>query len=182
MREPAARASKERQPSQKSHNLARQCAALAVHSQKTHITPGRAPAHPRPQRDIGFLTMTDKAIALENLHLSLGRGPARLHILKGIDLEIARGEAVGIVGPSGSGKSTLLMIMAGLERPDSRHASSSTGPISAGSTRTLSPASAAAHIGIVFQIFPPRADHDGARERRLAAGARRRRRTPSTAR
>ena len=62
--------------------------------------------------------MTDKAIALENLHLSLGRGPARVHILKGISLSIARGEAVGLVGPSGSGKSTLLMTMAGLERPD----------------------------------------------------------------
>jgi putative ABC transport system ATP-binding protein len=63
--------------------------------------------------------MTDKAIALENLHLSLGRGPARVHILKGISLSIGRGEAVGLVGPSGSGKSTLLMVMAGLERPDS---------------------------------------------------------------
>jgi putative ABC transport system ATP-binding protein len=63
--------------------------------------------------------MTDKAIALENLDLSLGRGAARVHILKGISLTIARGEAVGLVGPSGSGKSTLLMTMAGLERPDS---------------------------------------------------------------
>jgi len=62
--------------------------------------------------------MTDKAIALENIDLSLGRGPARVHILKGISLEIGRGEAVGLVGPSGSGKSTLLMTMAGLERPD----------------------------------------------------------------
>ena len=63
--------------------------------------------------------MTDKAIALENLDLSLGRGAARVHILKGISLTIARGEAVGLVGPSGSGKSTLLMTIAGLERPDS---------------------------------------------------------------
>jgi putative ABC transport system ATP-binding protein len=61
----------------------------------------------------------DKAIALENLDLSLGRGAARVHILKGISLAIGRGEAVGLVGPSGSGKSTLLMTMAGLERPDS---------------------------------------------------------------
>jgi putative ABC transport system ATP-binding protein len=58
-------------------------------------------------------------IALAGVNLSLGRGAARVHILKDIDLPIGRGEAVGLVGPSGSGKSTLLMVMAGLERPDS---------------------------------------------------------------
>src|SRR6478609_6160371 len=63
--------------------------------------------------------MQDKAIALHDVDLSLGRGAARVHILKGISLDIARGEAVGLVGPSGSGKSTLLMTMAGLEQPDS---------------------------------------------------------------
>ena len=63
--------------------------------------------------------MTDKAIALENVDLSLGRGPARVHILKRLSLEVGRGEAIGLVGPSGSGKSTLLMTVAGLERPDS---------------------------------------------------------------
>jgi putative ABC transport system ATP-binding protein len=63
--------------------------------------------------------MQDKAIALQDVDLSLGRGAARVHILKGVSLEIGRGEAVGLVGPSGSGKSTLLMTMAGLERPDS---------------------------------------------------------------
>jgi putative ABC transport system ATP-binding protein len=63
--------------------------------------------------------MTAPAIALKNVDLSLGRGAARVHILKGISIDIAKGEAVGLVGPSGSGKSTLLMTMAGLERPDS---------------------------------------------------------------
>ena len=63
--------------------------------------------------------MTDKAIALENVDLSLGRGAARVHILKRLSLDVGRGEAIGLVGPSGSGKSTLLMTMAGLERPDS---------------------------------------------------------------
>ena len=58
------------------------------------------------------------AVALAGVNLSLGSGAARVHILKGITLAIARGEAVGLVGPSGSGKSTLLMVIAGLERPD----------------------------------------------------------------
>ncbi len=62
--------------------------------------------------------MTDPAVEMREVDLSLGRGAARVHILRGISLTIGRGESVGIVGPSGSGKSTLLMTMAGLERPD----------------------------------------------------------------
>jgi putative ABC transport system ATP-binding protein len=58
------------------------------------------------------------AVTLFGVNLSLGRGAARVHILKDIALDIGRGEAIGLVGPSGSGKSTLLMVMAGLERPD----------------------------------------------------------------
>jgi len=59
------------------------------------------------------------AIELRDVHLSLGRAAARVHILKGIGLSVNAGEAIGLVGPSGSGKSSLLMIVAGLERPDS---------------------------------------------------------------
>lgn len=66
----------------------------------------KAPSQPEP------------AIALAGVNLSLGQGAARVHILKGIDLNIGRGEAIGLIGPSGSGKSTLLMVMAGLERAD----------------------------------------------------------------
>jgi len=69
--------------------------------------------------DTSGLQRAPPAIALAGVNLSLGRGAARVHILKDIELNIGRGEAVGMVGPSGSGKSTLLMVMAGLERPDS---------------------------------------------------------------
>src|SRR3984893_12187706 len=62
--------------------------------------------------------MEEPAVVLENVHLSLGRGAARVHVLKGISLNIGRGETAALIGPSGSGKSTLLMVMAGLEQPD----------------------------------------------------------------
>jgi len=96
--------------------------------------------------------MTDKAIALENLDLSLGRGAARVHILKGISLTIARGEAVGLVGPSGSGKSTLLMTIAGLERPDSGRVVVDGTDLSALDEDGLA-RFRGRRIGIVFQSF-----------------------------
>jgi len=92
------------------------------------------------------------AIALAGINLSLGQGAARVHILKDIDLNIGRGEAIGLVGPSGSGKSTLLMAMAGLERPD-------TGSIAvAGEYLNKLDEDALArfrgrNVGIVFQSF-----------------------------
>jgi putative ABC transport system ATP-binding protein len=64
------------------------------------------------------LPFAGDAVALSGVNLSLGRGAARVHILRDIDLNIGRGQAVGLLGPSGSGKSTLLMVMTGLERAD----------------------------------------------------------------
>lgn len=57
-------------------------------------------------------------ISLSQVHLTLGEGASRVHVLNGIDLEIASGESVAVLGPSGSGKSTLLMVIAGLEQTD----------------------------------------------------------------
>ncbi|RLD77775.1 MAG: macrolide ABC transporter ATP-binding protein, partial [Bacteroidetes bacterium] len=57
-------------------------------------------------------------IRFENLHKSYTTGLNKLHVLKGIDLNIAEGELVSIMGSSGSGKSTLLNIVGILDNYD----------------------------------------------------------------
>jgi len=92
------------------------------------------------------------AVELRDVDLSLGRGAARVHILRKVGLTIGRGEAVGLVGASGSGKSTLLMTMAGLERPDSG-AIFIDGVAIHGMSEDALARFRGARIGIVFQSF-----------------------------
>lgn len=58
-------------------------------------------------------------IHLQGIHKSYGIGGTRLHVLKGIDLQIGAGELVSIMGASGSGKSTLLNVLGLLDTYDS---------------------------------------------------------------
>jgi len=91
-------------------------------------------------------------IQLTGIHLTLNSLAGPVNILRGIDLEIGSGEAIGLVGPSGSGKSTLMSIMAGLERP-----SSGTVQIDGSDVTHMSEDQLAlfrrGRIGIVFQAF-----------------------------
>jgi putative ABC transport system ATP-binding protein len=55
-------------------------------------------------------------VQVHNLQLSVPAAAGPVNILRGVDLDLIEGEAVGLVGPSGSGKTSLLMVLAGLER------------------------------------------------------------------
>ena len=55
-------------------------------------------------------------VRLRGLHLTVPSTAGPVNILRDLDLDLAPGEAVGLVGPSGSGKTSLLMVLAGLER------------------------------------------------------------------
>jgi putative ABC transport system ATP-binding protein len=60
--------------------------------------------------------MTDPILSLRDARLTLAGNAGPVEILKGITLDVSRGETLGLVGPSGSGKSSLLMLMGGLEK------------------------------------------------------------------
>jgi putative ABC transport system ATP-binding protein len=96
--------------------------------------------------------MPQPAVSLQNVHLTLASRAGPVDILRGVDLEVRPGEALGIVGPSGSGKTTLLMVIAGLEHV-------SGGAIAVAGTRLNGQSEDELarfrrdNVGIVFQSF-----------------------------
>jgi putative ABC transport system ATP-binding protein len=73
-------------------------------------------------------------------------------VLEGIDLEIAEGEFVALMGPSGSGKSTLLNLIAGIDRASSGRVEVAGSELSALSEQSLA-AFRSRHIGFIFQLY-----------------------------
>lgn len=65
--------------------------------------------------------------ALVGVTKTYGEGPAPVHALTDVDLQLTAGELVVVLGPSGSGKTTLLNLLGGIERP-------TTGRVSLGGT------------------------------------------------
>jgi putative ABC transport system ATP-binding protein len=91
-------------------------------------------------------------IELQGIGLTLPSQAGDVEILRGIDLTVARGERVGIVGPSGSGKSSLLMVIGGLERATTgaaRVLGQDLGALDEDALARLR----RDHMGVVFQSF-----------------------------
>ena len=91
-------------------------------------------------------------VSVRNLGKAYQRGPEKVEVLNGLDLEIAEGDFVALMGPSGSGKSTLLNLIGGLDTPTS-------GEIEVAGERIdrMGPAQLASwrsrHVGYVFQFY-----------------------------
>lgn len=97
-------------------------------------------------------TASEPLIQIKNVSLTLSSLAGPVDILRGVSLDVAPGQTVGLVGPSGSGKSTLLMVLAGLERP-----TGGSVHISGADLGTMDEDDLAVfrrgNIGIVFQSF-----------------------------
>ena len=91
-------------------------------------------------------------IRVDDLHLTLPSAAGPVNILRGVDLRIARGEAVGLVGPSGSGKTSLMMVLAGLEQATAGRVRFADHDITAMNEDALARLRRE-RIGIVFQAF-----------------------------
>ena len=94
----------------------------------------------------------EKILSLADVRLTLAGNAGPVEVLRGIDLKVARGESLGLVGPSGSGKSSLLMLMGGLERATAGRVTALGQDLGAMSEDALA-RFRRRNMGIVFQSF-----------------------------
>ena len=81
-----------------------------------------------------------------------GEGDTAVEALRGVSLDVGRGELISIMGPSGSGKSTLMHVMAGLDKPTAGDVAIAGTNIAALNDTELTKLRRA-HIGFIFQFF-----------------------------
>jgi putative ABC transport system ATP-binding protein len=89
---------------------------------------------------------------LVDLRKTYGEGEAAVHALRGVDLTIAEGELVVLLGPSGSGKSTLLNVLGGLDRPTSGHSFFRETDLATAADADVTQYRRL-HVGFVFQFY-----------------------------
>ena len=91
-------------------------------------------------------------LEIKQIKKSFGAGDSRIEVLKGIDLEIERGEFCVLLGPSGSGKSTLLNIIGGIDGADSGSITIDGERIEDMTEKKLS-LYRRKHLGYIFQMY-----------------------------
>ena len=91
-------------------------------------------------------------VSIRNLHKTYQRGPEKIDVLHGLDLEIPKGDFVALMGPSGSGKTTLLNLIGGLDTPTSGEIEIEGERIDRMSAGQLSNWRSH-HVGFVFQFY-----------------------------
>src|SRR5436309_5582445 len=96
--------------------------------------------------------MAPPLVEIRGLAKSYRRGDQVVPVLSDINLEIAEGHFIALMGPSGSGKSTLLNLIAGIDKPNSGSIEVAGVDIAVLSERELA-AWRAAHIGFIFQFY-----------------------------
>ncbi len=96
--------------------------------------------------------MPTPLVQLSNVEKTFRRGSEDIRVLSQLDLEIAEGEFLALMGPSGSGKSTLLNLLAGLDRPTSGTVEVAGQRIDSLSRRELAHWRAR-NVGFVFQFY-----------------------------
>jgi len=94
----------------------------------------------------------ESLVTVNGVHKYFTRGSEKIDVLKGVNLDIPKGDFLALMGPSGSGKTTLLNMMGGLDKP-------SGGSIDVGGTNIVNLSGGqlsrwrANHIGFVFQLY-----------------------------
>jgi putative ABC transport system ATP-binding protein len=99
-----------------------------------------------------LLDHTPPAVAAREIARRYGEGDTAVDALRGVSLEVPRGELTAVMGPSGSGKSTLMHILAGLDRPTSGSVEIDGTEITTLNDNELTKLRRK-HIGFVFQFF-----------------------------
>jgi putative ABC transport system ATP-binding protein len=98
------------------------------------------------------MTEQETLVRVRDVHKYFTRGSERIDVLKGVNLDIPRGDFLALMGPSGSGKTTLLNLIGGLDTPTSGSVSVAGETISSLSGGALS-RWRARNIGFVFQLY-----------------------------